>query len=40
MATPGQAVFGIYMLFNLASFLDWKYVTAEIQPQVEIYNVW
>ena len=27
MATPGQAVFGRYMLFNLASVVGWKVLT-------------
>ena len=27
MSTPGQAVFGRYMLFNLASVVDWKVLT-------------
>ena len=39
MATPGQAVFGIYMLFNLASVLDWQFVTTKKQHQVDIDNV-
>ena len=28
ISTPGQAVFGSYMLFNLASVVDWRFVTA------------
>ena len=28
MATPGQAVFGRDMLFNLVSVIDWRVVTA------------
>ena len=39
MATPGQAVFGRYMLFNLASVVDWRVVTAAKQRQVETDNV-
>ena len=39
MATPGQAIFGRYMLFNLASVFDWQVVTAAKQCQVEIDNV-
>ena len=31
MATPGQDVFGKYMLFNLVSVVDWQVVTAENQ---------
>ena len=38
MAVPGQAVFGRVMLFNLASFLDWKFVTTANQQQVDIDN--
>ena len=39
MATSGQAVFGRYMLFNLASVFDWKVATAANQVQVDIDNV-
>ena len=39
MATPGQAVFGRDMLFNLASVVDWRVVTAAKQRQVDIDNV-
>ena len=39
MATPGQAVFGRDMLFNIASFIDWQVVTAVKQRQVDIDNV-
>ena len=39
MATPGQAVFGRYMLFNIASVVDWRVLTAVKQRQVYIYNV-
>ena len=28
ISTPGQAVFGKDVLFNLASVVDWKFVTA------------
>ena len=38
MVTPGQAVFGRYMLFNLASFIDRKVVTTAKQLQVDIDN--
>ena len=31
MATPGQAVFGRDMMFNLKSVIDWQFVTAENQ---------
>ena len=39
MATPGQAVFGIFMIFNLALVVDWQDVTAAKQRQVDIDNV-
>ena len=39
MATPGQAVFGRDMIFNLESVVDWKFATTENQRQVNIYNV-
>ena len=39
MGTPGQAVFARCMLFNLASVVDWRVVTAAKQRQVEIGNV-
>ena len=39
MATPGQAVFGRYILFNLALVVDWKVSTAAKQRQVDIDNV-
>ena len=29
MATLGQAIFGRYMIFNLASLIDWQIVTVE-----------
>ena len=38
MATPGQAIFGIYMLLKLASVVDWRVVTAAKQHQVDIDN--
>ena len=38
MATPGQAFFGRYMLFNLESAVNWRVVTAENQRQVDIDN--
>ena len=34
MTTPGQAVFGRYILFNLASVVDDQVVTATKQRQV------
>ena len=39
MATPGQAVFDRDILFNLASFIDWRVVTAAKQRQLDIDNV-
>ena len=39
IATPGQAVFGRYVLFNLASVVDWRVATAVKQRQVDIDNV-
>ena len=39
MAMPGQAVFGRYILFNLALVIDWWVLTAAKQRQVEIDNV-
>ena len=39
MATPGQAVFGIDMLFNLMSVVDWRVVTAAKKLQLDIDNV-
>ena len=39
MPTPGQAIFGIDLLFNLVSVIDWRVVTAGKQHQVDIYNV-
>ena len=38
-ATPFQAVFIIYMIFNLASIVDWRVITARNHLQVEINNV-
>ena len=38
MATPGKAVFGRDVLFNLASVIDWWVVTAVKQLQVDIDN--
>ena len=39
MVTPGQAILGRDILFNLASVVDWQVVTAANQRQVEINNV-
>ena len=39
MATPGQVVFGIYIIFNLASVVEWQAITAAKQLQVDIDNV-
>ena len=39
MATQGQAVFGVDMLFNLVSFVYWIVVTTAKQCQVDIDNV-
>ena len=39
MTTPGQDVCGRYMLFNLASVVDWRVATAAKQRQVDIDNV-
>ena len=36
MVTPEQAVFGIDMLFNLTSDVDWQAATTTKQLQVEI----
>ena len=38
-ATPGQVVFGRYMVFNLASVIYWWVITAGKHQQVEIENV-
>ena len=37
--TPSQVVFGIYMLYNLMSIVDWSVVTASKQWRFEIDNV-
>ena len=39
MATPGQAIFGRYMIFNLMSVVDWQAITAAKQKQVDIDNI-
>ena len=39
MSTPGKYVFGRDMLFNLASVVDWRVVTAAKQRQVDIIDV-
>ena len=39
MATPDQDIFGRDMLFNLASVVDWRVVTAAKQRQLDIDNV-
>ena len=39
MATPGQAVFGRYMIFNIVSVVDWWAITTVNQRQVDIDNV-
>ena len=38
-ATPGQYVFGRDMIFNLVSVIDWIFITAKKQKQVNIDNV-
>ena len=38
-ATPGQTAFGIDMLFNLESVIDWRVATTVKQRQVDIDNV-
>ena len=38
MAIPGQSIFGKDVLFNLASVVDWRVVTAEKQCQVDSNN--
>ena len=38
MATIGQAVFGRYMLLNLASVIYWQVATAAKQHQIDIDN--
>ena len=37
-AMQGQDEFGIYMIFNLASVVDWQVITAAKQRQVDIGN--
>ena len=39
MYTPGQAVFGRDMLFNLVSVVDWRVATAGKQRQLDTDNV-
>ena len=39
MAMPGQTIFGRDTLFNLASVVDWRVLTATKQRQVYIDNV-
>ena len=39
MGTPVQAVFGRYMVFNLASVVDWRVLIAEKKRQLDIDNV-
>ena len=39
VSTPGQAVFGRDMQFNLTSVVDWWVVIAAEQQQVDIDNV-
>ena len=39
MATPDQAVFVRYMLFNLASVVGWRVVTNAKQRQLDTDNV-
>ena len=39
MDTPGKAVFGRNTIFNLASGVDWRVVTAVKKRQVDIDNV-
>ena len=39
MATPGQAIFGRDMIFNLSSVVDWLVVTTVKQLQADIDNV-
>ena len=36
MTTSSQDVFGRYMIFNLASVIKWKVITAQKQHQVDI----
>ena len=39
MATPGKAVFSRYMIFNIASVVEWQVITAGNQQQVDIDHV-
>ena len=39
IATPGQDIFGIYVLFNLASVIDCQVATAAKQRQLDIDHV-
>ena len=39
MDTPVQDDFGRYMIFNLASVVDWRVITAAKQRQPEVDNV-
>ena len=38
VSTPGQYVFGIYVLFNLTPISDWRVVTVMKQRKVDIDN--
>ena len=38
-ATPVQAIFGRYMVFNLASVVYWKVITSGEHQQVDIDNL-
>ena len=38
-ATPGQAVFGREMIFNIPSFIYWRVITEAKQRKVDIDNV-
>ena len=38
--TPGQAANIKDIISNLATFLDWKVITTNIEQQVDIYDVW
>ena len=39
MATPGQSVFRRYILFRLASLIDWRVVSTKNLRQEEIDNL-
>ena len=39
MSTSGQAVFGRYIIFHLASVVDWLVITTAKQQQVDIDDV-